>query len=138
MNFVYYAIAVFGFEYIVGRSVISQVPREYLHWFSVEQRRCEICHVPVLRYDKNGEVGFFDCVTHGSNARIVPYLKGSRILAALLALIECPACLGFWVGLIYSVQFDMTEIVPVHSHFVFALLTSGVSLILGKLTRVMD
>ena len=100
MSLLIYAITVFGFEYIVGRSVISQFPREI--YADVFQK--------------------------------------SNIALFLLALIECPACLGFWIGLIVALKWPLyaASLIASDSVLLFAIFTSGTSLILGKLTRVMD
>lgn len=54
------------------------------------------------------------------------------IVRWLVALVECPACLGFWVGLFVGLYLGWGP-----SALALALFTSGSNLLLGKLTRLM-
>lgn len=66
---------------------------------------------------------------------------GFRILRIPISLVECPACFGFWIGLIAGA----IGIVPFGLHgppwvvaVTWGLFTSGSNLILAKLTGLMD
>ncbi len=71
----------------------------------------------------------------------IGFTGGSPIIAALarlvLALIECPACFGFWSGvvmtLIGSVPFDVR-----FSAIAWALFTSGTNYVIARITGLMD
>lgn len=51
----------------------------------------------------------------------------------LVELIECPACLGFWIGLCYGFLFHPPFVPPgTHGVVVLALATAGSNFILGR------
>lgn len=55
----------------------------------------------------------------------------------LVMLVECPACLGFWLGLLAGALGFTPEPVSIRTAFAFALYTAGSNFLLGKLTGIM-
>lgn len=57
----------------------------------------------------------------------------AAVMAWCLALIQCPACLGFWIGLLVGLFHNDAP-----SPIALGFYTAGVNFILGKLTKLID
>lgn len=121
-----YTVAVFGFAYLIGHSVISKPWRELIAWWAYDP----------MQQARSGD---------GQIDHDVPLRVTSRPWAYFLDLIECPACLGFWVGLIFGTCLGLTigpsaVIFPGPAWMlppVAACFTTGSNFILGRLTGLM-
>lgn len=76
-------------------------------------------------------LGFVYIVGHSVASKAIREWLYDRV-PVLVALLECPACLGFWIGLVSG----LLGIVPLHP-LLLALYTSGAMLALGRATRIM-
>lgn len=68
---------------------------------------------------------------------IAPY--GAKMISPLrtfvVALAECPACIGFWIGgFVWTFDLAALSNVVTFSALEFALMTSGSNFVLGRLT----
>lgn len=116
-----YTVTMFGFAYIVGHSTISLPFRHVIGGVPVS--------LPAI--DGNGNV-----IVAGDPG--APGALGP-IGEAFCALIECPACLGFWLGMLSAIS----GLMPVLEGFggwnwpiVLGCYTSGANFILARLTRL--
>lgn len=113
-----YTLAAFGLAYIVGHSTISLPLRKYLGGSSAEF--------------------IVEGVEVKGSKPPVPGALGP-IGDLLCALMECPACFGFWIGAVVAVTIrdvgiDGTSFLS--SPFVLGCYTSGTNFVLARLTRL--
>lgn len=101
----FYAIAAFGLAYIIGFSTITLPLR-----IALGGESGSTATRPLLTVGRFGKPGEFIC-----------------------SLIECPACFGFWTGLIAGLFWPGH---PWYAAFGLALFTSGSNFILGRATRL--
>jgi len=101
-----YFLAAFGFAYVLGHSTITQSVRDRV----------------ALR-----------CQSHPSTPRLRPkvYL---RPFGLLLELIECPACLGFWIGFMTGIMEKLPPVSnpPWRDALIVGFATAGSNLLLAK------
>lgn len=74
------------------------------------------------------------------NTREALFALGSTFppLRWFVLLLECPACLGFWIGLVAGLLISEAEGVRyLLAAFAFACYTAGANFVLGKLTGLM-
>lgn len=123
MFLIIYFLAAFGFAFIVGFAKISVPFRQWLH--------------DAVRFEK--EPGFLN------STEVRRPLWGLQIW--LLALLECPACLGFWIGVAVGCAERSLGVIaafglsswPVWLAVLFlALATSASNFIIGALTRLIE
>ena len=108
-----YLLAAFGLAYIVGHSTISLPVRKWMG--GIPERQINgVTFTPIP-----GALGRFgDFIT---------------------ALIECPACFGFWTGLAMGFAHLVTvpaDLLPTGWPLTLACVTAGSNFILGRLTRL--
>lgn len=109
-----YSTCSIGFAYIVGHSLITRAVRGFLFGQTTPEERI--------------------AANHGEE---IPIDSPRRWIVALL---ECPACLGFYEGLItgWFIQ-DFVPFLPAWGTMgLLALFTCGTNLIFGKLLGLMD
>lgn len=106
---VVYTFAAFGLAYTISDAVITRAIREWL-W------RVLISHEAFVKAKEKGE------------EPPVPFL---------LQLIECPACLGFWIGLLVGLGFGLYvpgNTPPGGVAIVLAFYTTGTNFMLARYT----
>jgi hypothetical protein len=138
LELLFYSLAAFGLVYIVGHARISLRPREWLADVGLGEEFG--CTEPGCAWRRakpiNPEEPFY-CPRHGK-AEPVPFVRWYHHPARwLLSLIECPACLGFWVGL--GVGYWYPYIIPVivpgpSAALALGLYTCAVGFLLGRAT----
>jgi hypothetical protein len=116
MLLIFYVFAAFGLAYIVGHSVISRPIRNIIAG------------------------GFID----GSGSYYPnsdPPQPTHPWRSALVDILECPACFGFWTGLFAGcarfTPFDVPDYYIVNA-IVWGVFTSGTNYTLAKFTRLLD
>jgi hypothetical protein len=118
-----YTLAAFGFAFIIGFSKISLPFRQWLS-NNIEQQDCPV----------------------GEACTRLELRPAQRICRWLLALLECPACLGFWTGLLCTVvghlglaaAFGLFGWPLWLAAFFLALYTSATNFIIGAITRLIE
>jgi len=133
MQLVFCALVFWGFCYIVGHARISRSARERFENLGAHRRQVWICSV--CDYVSNSGGG--TCPEHGGFLVESTKTDTRPSIVFLLELIECPACLGFWVGLASGALWPSLVPFPVHRAVAALLLgmsTCGVNYLLGRLT----
>jgi hypothetical protein len=141
-------VAAFGFAYIVGSSEISKPFRE--QWAQTARAKdvfgCNICmarHEDVFSWSRTGclsEGGAPHCQNAGAAHDTTFFLTHPAPDPFLLRLVECPACFGFWIGLvpgsILAVGFfsDFGVWSKLGIVFVTGLYTCGANFLLARAT----
>lgn len=117
LDLVLYLLGAFGFAYIAGHSAISLPTRTWLGGIPAQYEPVEGKAPRVVRYAVPGALGSFG--------------------EFLVALVECPACLGFWIGLASGNFLPVPGWLPPWGWVIWCgLLTSGSNFLLGRLTRL--
>lgn len=62
---------------------------------------------------------------------------GIPVLQWIVALLECPACLGFWTGFA-AAMFDIVPSFGIGSAVLWGLFTAGSNYTLARLTRLIE
>lgn len=108
-----YFLAAFGIAFIVGQSKISHPFRVLLGGHQ--------------HTDENGD-------SYGPCMPLIPYVG-----PFLVTLVECPGCLGFWIGLASSnVIWTLAALPDVHALVklaIFSQATAGSNFILSRICR---
>jgi hypothetical protein len=126
--------AAFGFAFVVGHSKISLGVRVLLAGTPERKVDIERAAVPY-------ELGHEKSVTVIAT-KTVPAVRPLVPVVGpfLVALAECPGCLGWWLGLLAG--FFWPQTFGVSSQYVFALMlafaTSGVNLLFAKWVGLLD
>lgn len=116
-----YALAAFGLAYIIGHAKISLPFR--------------------LLLEPDEDPGF----RGGNDEHTPPYVKTAfrdSLRWWLLLLLECPACLGFWIGLIYgwvaAPDFGFGVVSRAGAAFQLALFTCASNLLLTRAAALVE
>ena len=117
MTILIYTVAMFGIAYVVGHSTISLPFRRWIGGIPA-QFQADALELKQTKPPVPGALGPFG--------------------DALCALIECPACLGFWLGLISGAFLvkPMDGFEAFNWVMLLAFYTSGSNFILARLTRL--
>ena len=146
IGLVIYAVAAFGFAYIVGHALISRGFREFLWsihlgWIA----RCENGHVvavPSGRYEARWPpvaAPCTPCAIAGKETWLNITTPVLWPLRPFVLFAECPACCGFWIGAIIGfTQPGIFELSPQRffTAFALALFTAGSNFILATYTGI--
>lgn len=150
-----FTVAAFGFAYVAGHSVITRPLRT---WIAGEPRaRCPICGVtrPASWAIETEDQGIAVCSgTDEDDAHERAQFQlgyNSPVRGAIVTLLECPACLGWWTGLIagvialviVSLAFNVwpaaasARVVWALGPLALAFYTAGSNYLLGRATGLM-
>jgi hypothetical protein len=143
----FYTVAAFGLCYIVGHARVSLGVREWMATVGTwDEWQCIVPDCTWSLFDdgrkSHSEVR---CPEHSSSMPVsvdCPQTKWvHRVrwfhwpLGWFLSLIECPACLGFWLGLAAGLAWPSLDLGPGSYHApAVALYTCGANFLLGRAT----
>lgn len=135
-----YAVALFGFVYVVGQSAITLPTRKWL-WqnYGLCAAQCPKCKhkertTLIEAYD-------FKC---NKCSHIYAYKPRKSIVGWFIEMIECPACMSFHVGWLLAlfcpddVKRVITPIFALHQQIIFVLFSTGASAIIGLVTTTTE
>lgn len=143
MQFVLYALTLFGFCYIVGRSKITQ---------GIRRRLARVCYFNALTCLYCKSTNAEEKIGNSIDMQFVTFTcKDCKLVSGNpawypfrwpITLAECPACLSTWIGFIFAFarpQVTMDLAGPYFANaFLFALLSCGSSAFLGFITGLME
>lgn len=141
LNFILYAVSLFGFCYIIGLSKISAPIRNWLFKrvvaTEVECKKCGGKIISVINV-QNGSI--YSCCEKCTSDSYTDAVW--QPFKWPLQMLECPACLSTWVGAFIGLFVPRFAVLVCGIHFgrwyMFALLSAGSSAIIGLLTGVME
>ena len=125
-------LAAFGFSFVVGHSKISLVMRELLAGIP------EASEVPPLGFPVKSDTAMVVTVNGGKPVVVHPAIPPLIPVVGpwLAALLECCACLSWWLGLVAGAAHLVSGFEGAAwyvSALVLAFATSATSLLLGKI-----
>lgn len=125
-----YTVASLGFAYVVGHSAISLPLRQWLAPATVA--KCPLCgdEMPARFSDSvcNGP-----CTGPHHEDRVMVLYQPHNVGFWIVTLMECPACLGFWIGLFAGIIYYPTAFEAMAGAFY----TAGSNFLLARLTGIM-
>ena len=130
-----YTVGMLGVVYIMGHSVITRGIREWIA--GPVSARCPTCGDATEARFADG----FECMGDKKEHAPVPFQLVNPPAWRLwpVTLLECPACLGFWLGLFAG--WEIGPFIPVVSNglviCIAACYTSGAMFVLGRTTGLM-
>lgn len=141
---IFYVVAAFGIAYIVGHATITFPIRSLLWRFHLWFGECTTCKGAasgfVIPANEQGLVFLYRCKRCGAVSHPLSKIQVFRVL---IELAECPACLGFWIGLSVGVAAVLVDWTIPFMNWLgpkwldplwLAIFTSGANFILGRLT----
>lgn len=142
LSLVVYLLAAFGLAYIIGQSLITRRLREWAWDVSFGVRKVIHCERCQTNFDPATLISRGQCPSCSEQVDISSSMRGFFPFRIFIQLIECPACFGFWTGLVGSL------VVPTHSAFfpdfplwlavlVTGCMTTASNLLLAKLAGLM-
>lgn len=136
--FLFHILVAFGAWYAAGRAKVSQPFRElWSDWhFHTDggEVYCEHCDQVLSALNTRTDRGYI-CPGCKGECKRLPHAE-----PFLLDMIECPACLGFWFGVLFSitaVSSLSSTLVGVFSAPLFGFATLATNLIIAKKTGLM-
>ena len=133
-----YTLAAFGFVYILGHARITLGVREWMAtWGRREIWMCDEKGCEWRRARFPTPLDHFQCPHHGSVRKVEEFSLVYYPAKWVLSFIECPACLGTWVGFGFGwwqPEFVVGFAPGMTAAVALALYTCAVGFLLGRAT----